>query len=72
MLNKFYITLISSQKMKLRSTNIHWHQLVESSIHRKQKMTTYQFCASKSVDPSTIPDATTHINTLFSKMLLQT
>ena len=35
-------------------------------------MTTNQFFASKSVDPSTIPDATTHINTLFSKMLLQT
>ena len=35
-------------------------------------MTTNQFFASKSVDPSTIPDVTTHINTLFSKMLLQT
>ena len=61
--------------MKLRPTYIHLHPLLTSSIYCAN-----QFFAPKSVDPSTIPDATTHSNTLsfsnhineYIEILLQT
>ena len=57
MLNKFFITLISSQ-MNEAKTHIHPLTSTGKKFH-PLKMTANQFFAPKSVDPSTIPDATT-------------
>ena len=78
MLNKFIITLISSQ-MNEAKTHLHPLKSTGNKFH-PLKMTANQFFAPKSVDPSTIPDATTHSNTLsfsnhinqYIEMLLQT
>ena len=51
--------------MKLRPTYIHWNPLLTSSIYCAN-----QFFAPKSVDPSTIPDATTHSNTFHFLIIL--
>ena len=57
MLNKFFITLISSQ---MNEAKTHLHPLKSTA----NKFHLLWFFAPKSVDPSTIPDATTHSNTL--------
>ena len=67
MLNKFFITLISS---KMNEAKTHLYPLVTSSIHWKWLLITNQFFAPKSVDPSTIPDATTHSNTFHFLIIL--
>ena len=65
MLNKFFITLISS-KMNEAKTHLHpLKPLLTSSIYCAN-----QFFAPKSVDPSTIPDATTHSNTFHFLIIL--
>ena len=62
MLNKFFITLISSQMIEAK-THLHPLKSTGNKFH-PLKMTTNQFFAPKSVDLSTIPDVTTHSNTL--------
>ena len=78
MLNKFFRTLVSSQ-MNEAKTHLHPLKSTGNKFH-PLKMTANQFFAPKSVDLSTIPDATTHSNTLsfsnpinkYIEMLLQT
>ena len=68
MLNKFFITLISSQMIEAK-THLHPLKSTGNKFH-PLKMTTNQFFAPKSVDPSTIPDATTHSNTFHFLIIL--
>ena len=56
MLNKFFITLISSQ-MNEAKTHLHPLTSTGNKFH-PLKMTANQFLTPKSIDPSTIPDAT--------------